>query len=114
MRWLLLAFYSFMLAACTPMEWRRGNEVASTNSEAYRKCQNEATLAGMRFMPSPGIYYFPLVESGGMGGSFASSQPSMLELDRDRLMHEHTALVQCMMRQGFSMVPIAPEAKKAP
>jgi hypothetical protein len=107
MRWLLIAFYSFTLAACTPMEWRRGDEVASMQSEAYQKCRQLATLAGLRFMPSPGMYYFPHVDSAG--GSLASSQPSMLEMDRDRAMHEHTALMQCMMGQGFNLVPISPK-----
>jgi hypothetical protein len=112
-RWILLVFYAFMLAACTPMEWRRGSEVATMNSEAYQKCQQTAHLAGMRFMPSPGMYHFPHVDNSGVVG-FASSQPSLLEMDRDRAMHEHTALMQCMMAQGFNLVPIAPQAKGAP
>ncbi len=97
-----------MLLACTPMEWRRGGEVASMESDVYQQCRNRATLAGMRFMPFPSSYYYPIVGRDRFGRPFSLRQSWS---HSDQLMFEHTTLMQCMLGQGFDLMPIAPASQ---
>lgn len=111
MRWIILLAGSCLLGACTPMEWRRGDEVATMESVVYRQCSNYAQVEGMRRMP---LFGFP--------------QPSFIGRDRngrpvyvapsftrsDQMMVEHSALMRCMLDQGFDLVPIASEVKQTP
>ena len=91
------------------MEWRRGAEVASIDSEAYRKCLNYASVEGMRRMPLFGPY-----PSATYVGRDATGRPIFVNptwTRSDQLMVEHTALMRCMLDQGFDLVPIAPPSQ---
>ena len=111
LRVLLLVFCGLILAACTPMEWRRNGEVASINSEEYLLCRNRATLDGMRYMPFPGMYSYPVIGRDRLGRSIALMQPWS---HSDQMMREHMSLMLCMTGKGYELLPVAPAAIKAP
>ena len=112
MRLVLLLIGSGLMIACTPMEWRRGGEVATVDSEVYRKCQSYASLEGMRRMPLFGSYPSPAYVGLDRSGRPVYVSPSWTRADQ--VMLEHMTMMQCMVGQGFDLVPIAPEAKKEP
>ena len=108
MRWFFILLCSFLLVACTPMEWRRGDEVATVESDVFQQCHNRATLAGMRFMPFPSMFYNPIMGVDRSGRSFTMIQSWS---HSDQLMAEHTAMMQCMLGQNFNLVPMAPPSQ---
>ena len=87
------------------MEWRRGGEVASMDSEAYRKCQNYASMEGMRRMPLFGGYPSPSYVGRDASGRPVFVNPTWTR--SDQLIVEHAAMMQCMVGQGFNLMPIA-------
>lgn len=86
--------------------------MASMDSEAYRQCQIYASVEGMRRMPLFGGYPPPSYVGRDRSGRAVFVDPPWSR--SDQVMLEHTSLVQCMVGLGFDLVPIAPEAKKAP
>jgi hypothetical protein len=111
MRRTLLLVCSCLLGACTPMEWRRGGEVASMDSDEYRNCQAQAYLEANRRMPLFGSFPYPFMGVDRSGRPFLINPPWSVS---DRAMQEHWTLTQCMVSRGFDLVPIAPGATTAP
>ncbi|MFM9966964.1 MAG: hypothetical protein ACKVQK_00975 [Burkholderiales bacterium] len=102
-RLIAAAFGIASLCACTPMEWRRGDEVASFDADAYKQCRNRAFLDAMRFAPFPGMYPYPIVGRDRSGRAFVI-QPGWSRTDQ--LMQEHLSMMSCMEQLGFKLVPI--------
>jgi len=105
MRWTLLLVVSSLLLGCTPMEWRRGGEVASMDSDEYRNCRTHAYLEANRRMPLFGSFPYPFIGVDRSGRPFLINPPWS---HSDRAMQEHWTLMQCMVSKGFDLVPIAP------
>ena len=94
------------------MEWRRGGEVATMESDVYRQCQNHATVEGMRRMPLFGNYPTPTYIGRDPSGRPVFAPPVWSR--SDQLMLEQTTLMQCMVGLGFDLVPIAQKPSQAP
>ena len=101
-----LIIFSAALAACTPMEWRRGGEVATLESDDFKQCNSSAILEAMRQMPFSGIHPSPMVGRDRFGRTFVI-HPSWSRTDQ--LMLEHTNMNLCLSRLGYELVPIARE-----
>ena len=104
MRWIVLLAGCCVLGACTPMEWRRDGEVATIDSDAYRKCRTQAFLDANRRMPLFGTFPYPFVGRDRFGRPFSIYPPWSYS---DQVTQEHLNLVHCMVSQGFDLVPIA-------
>jgi hypothetical protein len=111
MRWMILLACSCTLGACTPMEWRRGNEVATIDSDEYRKCRQYAFAEATRRMPLYDIYPHPIAGRDRFGRPFVYTPPWS---HTDRVVEEHMRTVQCMVDLGFDLVPIEPRPGMAP
>ena len=105
MRWTLLLVVSSLLLGCTPMEWRRGGEVASLDSDEYRKCRNQASMEANRRMPLFGTFPYPFMGVDRFGRPFLINSPWSFS---DQVMQEHLNLIHCMVGLGFDLVPISP------
>ena len=111
MRAVLLLPLICLMGACTPMEWRRGSEVATIESDAYRKCRDYSVVEGMRRAPFPGIFNSPIVVRDRSGRAYVQN-PTWT--NTDRRMCEHTTMMQCMVDLGYDLVPIQQAAPATP
>jgi len=99
------------LAGCAPMEWRRGNEVATLESRDYQQCRNRATLEAMRLMPSPFLSPYPV---------FPVDRPGRHGISRrtwsyaDYVHFEHLRMMDCLTGLGYQLQPITPDPGAAP
>ena len=99
-----------LLAGCSPMEWRRGEEVATAQSEVVRKCRDQAIVESQRRTPFFGHTVYPIVSRDAAGLVFVQG---LAWNSSDRLMAEHLAMMQCMNDLGYRLEPVKESANAA-
>ena len=107
----MVAVLGFFAIGCTPMEWRRGEEVATLETEDFMRCRNYASREATRHLPVTGLYPVPYV------GRDARGNPIMLSRGvqpTDRLLLEHNFMNKCMNKLGYQLVPIPRETGPTP
>ena len=107
MRFRFLIVACLLLSGCTPMEWRRGDTVASFDSGEYRACRNKALLDSMRMMPLHSIYPTPFIGRDPFGRPIFSIRPWS---HSDQFMLEHMNLSRCLEALGYELMPVPPKA----
>ncbi len=104
MRGVVLVFVTVALAACTHMEFRRGTDVASLDSDEYRQCHSQALRESTRYSAFQTFYPNPIVVRDSAGRAHVIHQAWWRT---DQLMIEHSSLMRCLADLGFKLVPIA-------
>ena len=67
----MVAVLGFFAIGCTPMEWRRGEEVATLETEDFMRCRNYASREATRHLPVTGLYPVPYVGRDARGNPVA-------------------------------------------